>query len=181
MKTRLLLSLLMISAAVMAQPKPEPADKVLKDAVTVAARENKLVMIVFHASWCGWCKKFDASVNDPSCKDYFDRNFVIRHLTVMESNDKKADENPGGAEMFDKFGGTGSGIPFFLVFDKKGTLLADSKMRPEGAGLDVKGSNMGCPAAPEEVAYFVKMLRKITTVTDSEAQAITERFSKNKN
>ena len=45
-----------------AQPSPEPADAILKSACQEAAKENKNVFIMFHASWCGWCRKMEASL-----------------------------------------------------------------------------------------------------------------------
>jgi thiol-disulfide isomerase/thioredoxin len=180
LKLFFLTAILLISASVIAQETPESADKIMNDAYKIAAKEKKNVMIVFHASWCGWCKKFDASVTDPACKDYFDKNFVIRHLTILESEAKKNLENPGAIEIFKKYAGDKEGIPFFLIYDKKGKLLGDSKIRPEGDGLDKPGKNMGCPASEEEVAAFVKLLKKVSKISDTEATAVTERFKKNK-
>jgi thiol-disulfide isomerase/thioredoxin len=182
MKIRLLLATLFILNAgiISAQGVPESADKILNDAFALAAKDGKKVMIVFHASWCGWCKKFDASVTDPACKEYFEKSFVIRHLVVKESKDKKNLENPGADEFLNKNGGEGTGIPFFLIFDSNGKLLADSKIRPAGDGLDKPGSNMGCPSSDEEVSAFVQLLEKFTKITDAEKQAITERFKKNR-
>ncbi len=180
LKLFLLASLLLISGVIYAQETPAPADKILDEAYKIAAKEKKHVMIVFHASWCGWCKKFDASITDPSCKDYFEKKFIIRHLVVLENGEKKKLENPGATDFFNKYSGGKSGIPFFLIFDKKGNLIGDSNMRAEGEGLDKPGKNMGCPASDEEVAAFVTLLKKISKVSDSEAAAITERFKKNK-
>jgi hypothetical protein len=96
------------------------------------------------------------------------------------TKEKKNLENPGATEVFKKYAGDSSGIPFFLIFDKKGKLLGDSNIRAEGEGLDKPGKNMGCPASDEEVAAFVALLKKVSKVSDSEAAAITERFKKNK-
>jgi thiol-disulfide isomerase/thioredoxin len=180
-KIMLLAGILIVSSMSMAQTTPEPAGKILEAAYTQAAKENKHVMVIFHASWCGWCKKLEASMADPSCKDFFDKYFVITHLDIMEQYDKKNLENPEATEVFNKYGGSGGGIPFFLIFDKKGTLLADSKIRPAGAGFDTKGQNMGCPASDEEVAAFIQILKKTTKINDSQITAITERFKKNRN
>ncbi len=174
------LILLLTFNGVSAQEKPGPADKILAEACKLAAKEKKNVIVMFHASWCGWCKKLDASINDPSCRDYFQKNFVIIHLTVLESKDKKNLENPGARELYTKYAGENSGIPFFLIYDSKGTILADSKIRPDGEGLDKPGQNMGCPASDEEVATFIKTLKKFSVVTPAEEKAITERFRKNK-
>ena len=40
-----------------AQEKPKSADEILKTTFEQAKLENKNVIIMFHASWCGWCKK----------------------------------------------------------------------------------------------------------------------------
>jgi thiol-disulfide isomerase/thioredoxin len=180
MKTRLLLflSILFTSGVLMAQSTPEPADKILAAAIKQAATQNKNVMIVFHASWCGWCKKFEASVTDSTCKDYFDKNFVIKYLTILENGEKKSLENPGAKELYDANGGK-DGIPYFLIFDKKGKLIANSKMKAAGGGADAKESNIGCPASKEEVAFFVELLKKTSKVTEKEAESITTRFRKN--
>ncbi len=182
MKTKiLLLALVMIGSGIsFALEAPEHADKVLESALKQAAKENKAVMIVFHASWCGWCKKFDASVNDPSCKEFFDRSFIIKHLTILENGDMKKTENPGAMEVFDNNGGKGGGIPYFLIFDKTGKIVADSRMRYVKDGPNGQLKNMGCPAQDEEVAAFIGVLKKTSKITDKEAVAITERFKKNK-
>lgn len=181
MKTKILLfSLFILAGSVaFAQTTPEAADVILAKAYKQAAKEKKNVFVIFHASWCVWCKKIDASMEDPSCKDYFNRSYVIVHLTVMENGEKKKDINPGAEDMLKKYFGSNSGIPVFLIFDKKGTLLGDSQIRKPGEGLDKPGQNMGCPAAPEEVAAFVDLLKKTSKMADAEATAVTERFKKN--
>jgi thiol-disulfide isomerase/thioredoxin len=181
MKTRIFLAafFILICEAAFSQEIPEPASKILEKAYKQAANEKKNVFVIFHASWCGWCKKMEASINDSSCNAYFLRSFVFVHLTVLERGDLKKTENPGADAMFKKYAGENSGIPFFLIFDKKGNLLADSKIRKEGESLDKPGHNMGCPAADSEVAAFVNILKKTSKITDTEVSAVTERFRKN--
>ncbi len=182
MKNKLLLiaCILLCSGLAFAQEKPESAGKIMDDAYKTAAKEGKTVMIVFHASWCGWCKKFEASVNDPSCRDYFNNHFVIKYLDILERGDKKNLENPGAIEMYNQYGGQLGGVPFFLIFDKNGTLLADSKIKPAGSDPEKPLQNMGCPASDEEVAAFIKILEKTSRITNAEEASITERFKKNK-
>src|SRR5690242_9207413 len=98
-----------------AQPSPASADEILKEACQQAAKEKKNVFIMFHASWCVWCHRMDSSMNDPTCKKFFDDNYVIRHLVVDESKDKKNLENPGANEMRNKYGGDNQGIPYWLI------------------------------------------------------------------
>src|SRR5262245_59579866 len=101
-----------LSKASFAQHDPLSADEIMREAMQTAAKENKNVFVIFHASWCGWCHKMDTSINDKTCKDFFYKNYVIRHLVVDESRDKKALENPGADELRAKYHGDNEGIPF---------------------------------------------------------------------
>ena len=179
LKLQLLMFLLFLSVTLAAQTSPSSADHILKEAYQQAAKEQKNVLVIFHASWCGWCHKMDSSINDKSCKKFFDDNYVIRHLVVDESRDKKNLENPGADELRTKCHGDDEGIPFWLVFDKDGNLLPDSQIRAEGASLDTKGENVGCPAAEKEVVHFIEVLKKTSHITAAEQGAIQKRFRKN--
>ena len=153
----------------------------LNKAYKQAAREKKNVFVIFHASYCGWCRKLDASINDPLCSTFFSKSYVFVHVTADEAKEKKDLENPGGDEMLLKYAGTESGVPFFIILDRKGALLADSKLRKAGDSLDKPGENIGCPASDEEVAAFINILRKTSKITDQEADAVSARFKKNRN
>ena len=122
MKSYLILSLaLFFSAAqTMVAQKSKHSDEILKQAYQLAANENKNVFVMFHASWCGWCHKMDASMNDPSVKEFFTSNYVITHLTVYESKDKIDLENPGALEFLTKYKGNDLGIPYWIILDKNG-------------------------------------------------------------
>jgi coenzyme F420-reducing hydrogenase gamma subunit len=39
---------------------------------------------------------------------------------------------------------------------------------------------MGCPAQEEEIAAFVEILKKTSEISESQAEAVTQRFRKNK-
>lgn len=162
---------------VKAQAPAQSAEQILKEAYQQAAKEKKNVFVIFHASWCGWCHKMDEAMNDASCKDLFNSQYVIRHMVVLETTpENKKLENPGAMELLAKYHGDKQGIPFWLVLDKNGKLLADSQIRPEGAGLDVTGENIGCPAKKEEVAAFTKILKNTSKLNDAQLAIITKRF-----
>lgn len=163
-----------------AQTAMPSSESVLKQAYAQAGAENKKVMLIFHASWCGWCKKMEASLNDPSCKTMFDDNYVIATLDVMEQPAKAKLENPGSLAVLKKYKGEKAGLPFWLILDAKGNLLADSQIRPDGASLDTPGESMGCPASDKEVAYFVKLLKATSNLTDEQLAVIATRFAQNK-
>ena len=103
-----------ISVISFAQQTPPSADEVLKKAFATAKKEKKNVFLMFHASWCGWCRKMDTAMNDAVCKQFFQDNYVIEHLTILESDGKKNLENPGAEELYKKHANTpkSSGIPF---------------------------------------------------------------------
>ena len=161
-----------------AQPTPQSADEILKEACQQAAKEKKNVFIILHASWCVWCHRMDSSMNDPSCKKFFNDNYVIRHMVVDESKDKKNLENPGADELRNKYGGKDQGIPYWLIFDAKGNLLFDSRAKSNNANADA-ANNIGCPATENEVAYFIEMLKKTSKLSATQEQAIVNRFRKN--
>ena len=144
-----------------AQEITPTAAVIMKAAYEKASKENKNVLLMFHASWCGWCKKMDKS------------------LTVQESKGKENLENPGAQEMMDAWDGKQQGLPYWVILDKDGKLLFDSQIRKEQPDGNMKGSNIGCPANQEEVAYFIGLLRKTTALNDDELQIIEKRFRQN--
>jgi thioredoxin-related protein len=174
----LFFALCLFTEAAWAQAPPLSANEILKEATAQAAKEKKKVFILFHASWCGWCHRMDSIMNNAACKKLFDDNFVIRHLVVMESEKNKQLENPGGMELLTKYHGKDKGIPFWLIFDVKGNLVADCMMRPDNVGLDQPGENSGCPATREEVAHFVKVLKQTTSLNAAQLAVIEKNFIK---
>lgn len=171
--------LLAFSLSTFAQDTPAPTAVVLKQAYAQAKKENKKVLLMFHASWCGWCKKMDASLKDASCKKFFDDNYVIAHLDVLEQPEKANLENPGSLDQLKAFKGEKSGLPFWVILDAKGKLLADSQIRPAGASLDTPGESIGCPSAENEVAYFLKLLKSTSKLTEDQLAVIGKRFAMN--
>jgi thioredoxin-related protein len=167
MKFKLLL--LCLSVLVIQQATAqEKALSIMDKAYNQAKEENKNVFLMFHASWCGWCKKMDANMQDESCKEFFDRNYVITHLVVKESEKNKHLENPGADDLLKEHKGEGSGIPFWLIFDTNGKLLEDS--------FNSEMQNLGCPATEDEVALFIRKLEKTSDLTDKELNVVKEKF-----
>ena len=171
-----LVSLLLFNG-IMAQDTPPSAQAIMDAACKKAAAENKNVCIIFHASWCGWCHRMDSIMNMPECKPLFDANWVTDHMVVQEHKPElKKLENPGGQEFMDKYNGKNQGIPFWLVFNAQGELLADSRMpAKDKTGKDIL-ANCGCPAQPDEVTFFVDVLKKTTRLTQPELELIANRF-----
>jgi len=181
MKNLLLLIILFsFCSTINAQQLARPADEIMNDAYANAAAQHKNILLIFHASWCGWCHELDNSLNDSSCKKLFDDNYIIVHLTVAESGDNKPLENPGGPDIIYKYNAQDAGLPLWFIFDKDGKLLADSRIRSPGATLDYPGENMGCPSTEYQVDAFIKILKQTSSLTHEELKIIATRFRKNK-
>ena len=137
-----------------------PADKVVTKATNQAQRDKKNVLVIFHASWCGWCHKFEEFMALKQFAPVFDANYVTVRVDVMEQPDKANLMNPGGNELLKKLtDGVQTGIPYFAVLDPSGKKIIDSIRPVEGK----KGANIGHPAAPEEIAWFMAVLKKTAT------------------
>ena len=170
---------LLVSSTQARAQAPLAADVVMNKAYQKAVQTDKKILLIFHASWCGWCHKMDSSLNDATCKKYFDNNFVIEHLTVMESKGKENLENPGALALMNKYDGKEQGLPYWVILDKNGHLLFDSQKRVTNTDGTVKGANIGCPASADEVKIFISMLKEVTKITDAEITAVAKRFRMN--
>src|SRR6476469_8527342 len=156
MKRTLFLFLVFLCIGEVKAQEMPTAHEIFQKAKAEATRSHRKIFILFRASWCVWCHVMDSSITDPSCRDYFRNNYVIVHLTIQETEDKKDRENPGGMAFYTKYGGDDNQeIPYWLIFAEQGNLLADSQMKP--------GENTGCPATKQEVAYFISVLKKTSS------------------
>lgn len=153
--------------SVVALAEVKSANAVMSAAFAKAKAEKKTVLLSFHASWCGWCHKFEDFLKRPDIKTIWDKRFEMVWLTVLESPEKKADENPGGDVWLKKVGGEKSGIPYMALFGGDGVMRINST-RP-----GPKGGNIGYPAAPEEIEWFMTMLKNgAPNVTEKERAVI---------
>jgi thiol:disulfide interchange protein len=153
LKSIALLSLFSIVVApAMAAPTPSAAKTLLGRATAEAKAGHKNVMVIFHASWCGWCKKMDAMLESPEFAKTFENSFAITHVVVQENGDKKKLENAGGAELMAKYGGATAGLPFFVILNAKGEKIGDSFLANK--------QNMGFPSEPQEVSTFMELMKK---------------------
>ena len=167
MKLKMLLVCLFFLGTISNSIAQEKASVVLDKAMAQAKKEKKNVFVMYHASWCSWCKKMEANMQNEAIKPFFDKNYVTTFLTVQERKDKSL-ENPGADEILKKYKADQSGIPFWQIYDADGKLLADS--------FDAKGQNLGCPATKEEVAEFTDKLKKTSSLTEKQRKKIEDVF-----
>jgi len=168
MKIKILLLSLLFLAPLVSVSAQEAATAVLQKAQAQAKKEHKNVFVMFHASWCGWCKKMEKNMESDACKKLFDDNFVSTQLTVQESPKNKSLENPGADAILESYKGTKAGLPFWVILDANGKVLADS--------FNAAGENLGCPSSADEVAEFKTKLKKTTKLNDKQLAVIADTF-----
>ncbi len=132
---------------------PQPAGLLVNQAVAAAKAAKKTVLVHYGASWCGYCKKFDAFLANETIAPIINKYYVLLPLVAQEGPSKKALENPG-VDSLSKAMGLKSGLPVFFFLDGEGKKIADSGVMPP------KGDNIGHPVTSEEVTAFAELVKK---------------------
>ena len=94
--------------------------KSLKDAHKVALQQNKPIMLVFGAEWCGFCKKLEkTTLSNPQLAKYINATFVSVHIDF--------DDEPKIAEILDV-----KSLPCTIILSPEADLLGriDQFMEP---------------------------------------------------
>ena len=155
MKILTTLSLLLVAGLSLAGTAPS-SKEILAKASQDSAKSGKNVLVIFHASWCGWCHRFDKFLDTTEEGKLVKGGLEIVHVTVLEDAKHKTDENDGGMQLMEQLGGKDAGLPFMAIIDSKtGKMITNSMYMP--AGKD-KLANTGYPGEPAEIAHFNKML-----------------------
>lgn len=169
MKLKLTTLLLVVALFTVSAHAQDSTESIMKKALSQAKAENKNVFVKYSASWCGWCKKMEAQMKSDELKAFFEDNYVIAQLVAKESAKNKHLENPGSNELMAAQGGEKAGLPFWVILDQDGKVIEDS--------FDSKGSNLGCPASPEEVTEFISKLKKTSKLNANQLGKIAEVFA----
>jgi thiol-disulfide isomerase/thioredoxin len=146
-------------------------DQIFSQAKATAAAQHKNILLVFSASWCGPCHMFEHFLTDPTNKPIIDKAFVVETLDVGEQpTDTKHHDTPGAVALRAQLGGATAGYPYLLMLDPAGHPIINS-LRPDPATPG--GINIGYPAVPVEIAWFMQMLQKSApTLTPQETATL---------
>ena len=166
----LLPAVLVLLCAAPAWSATPPATELLA-AAQAAARPDRKVLVLFHASWCSWCRRLEGVMTQPDVKEILDRHFIVQWLTIQERGSKQELDNPGAAGLYRTWtGGAKAGIPFYGVLDAKGAMTASS-IRALTPGAPAE--NLGYPGTPEEIKAFLGLLQEgAPRLTPAEVQTL---------
>jgi hypothetical protein len=146
---------LLPSISLLAEPT---ANDILSNARTTAAAQHKNILLIFSASWCGPCHLFEHFLADPAIAPIMNKAFVIQTLDVGEQpTDIKHHDTPGAVTLRADLGGATAGYPYLIMLDDAGHPIINS-LRPDPT--TPAGNNIGYPAIPVEIDWFMRMLQK---------------------
>ncbi|GGG64791.1 thioredoxin family protein [Epilithonimonas arachidiradicis] len=120
-------------------PKPyhpeANAEADIKNAIALAKKEHKNVLIQAGGNWCIWCLRFNNYVQQtPELKQIVDKNYVYYHLNWSPENKNE--------KIFASYGDPGGkfGYPVFIVLDENGKQIhtQDSSVLEEGSGYSLE-------------------------------------------
>jgi thioredoxin-related protein len=146
-------------AAHAATPDAGPsATQVLQRAESQARTEHKNILLEFGATWCVNCKLYDLMLNDASMRAILSPHFVFAYMDSGEHRgDTRHVNTPGAVDFENSVGGKSAGWPFLVILNPDGKPIVDSN-RPDAKSKT--GDNIGYPVLPQEVDWFIEMLKR---------------------
>lgn len=142
------------------QAKALEAKAVRDAAFERAAKDGKRVFLHFGAPWCGWCGKLERWMAGPEVAPLLAKEFVDLKIDT----DRMVGGGDMAKELRAKSGAKDGGIPWFVLQDKDGAILATS---------DAQDGNIGFPVKDEEIAHFVGMLKAARrNLSDEDIEAL---------
>ena len=159
-------------AAILAAPAlhaQSDAESLFSHAKAEAAQQHKNVLLVFSASWCGPCKLYERFLEDPQMQSITDKAFVLQRFDVGERpGDPKHTDTPGAVKLRTALGAAGEpGFPWIVITDEHGNPIVNSYRDGN------TNANVGYPAAPEEIDWYIDMLKRAAPSLSSADLAAT--------
>lgn len=142
------------------------ANDVLTSSLSRAAAENKEVLMVFGESWSTFCRPLESFLDSPEIRPIINKYLVRANLSVdEEAGGKPYLNNPGAEDVWIKAGGR-RGLPFIVIYDRRGKPIVTSNRQPLGV-------NIGYPAKPLEIDWFVEMLKmSAPSISEGELETV---------
>lgn len=135
------------------------ATDIIGKAETQARIEHKRILLDFSASWCGNCRLFEHFLANPEMNQILSRGFVFATMITGErADDTKHANTPGGVDFENALGGKDKSFPWLVMLDEDGKPIVNSE-RPNPKAKGGK-NNIGYPDSPEEIDWFLEMLRR---------------------
>ena len=150
------------------EAKPMVAADVLAAGIAQAKQSGKRVFLHFGAPWCGWCHRLENWMAKPEVAALLGKDFV----DVKIDNDRMTGAKDIYEAQLKAAGQKEGGIPWFVLLDADGKLLAHST-GPKG--------NTGFPYQPAEVEHFGMMLKAAQkNLSDAEIATLVQMLHSNR-
>lgn len=135
------------------------AAAILHRAEAQARAGHKNILLEFGASWCVNCKLYDRLLAAPAMHAILSHAFVFATMDTGENlNDTRYANTPGGVAFENSVGGKNAGWPFLVILNAQGKPIVDSYC-PDAKSKSGK-ANIGYPVLPQEINWFMVMMRK---------------------
>lgn len=91
--------------------------KQIKEAKSIAKKENKHILVMIGGDWCIWCKRFDQLINkDSAVAKELNLHYVLVHVSHTK-------EKPNKSFLKKYNQPQRMGFPVFLILNEKGKLI----------------------------------------------------------
>lgn len=93
--------------------------KQIADALALAKKEHKRMLLQFGANWCGWCHKLHKLFeSDNSIAQELEASYVVAMIDVNKGHNQS---------LVTKYGAEGFGLPFIVILDEDGKHLTSQR------------------------------------------------------